>query len=434
LSGLKFLPPTLAASIKADFPERLHGLFDPARYKVLYGGRGGAKSWGVARALLLIGAERPVRVLCAREIQGSIRDSVHRLLSEQAQALGLAAVYEVLSDTIRGPHGTEFLFAGLKHNVSAIKSKEGVDICWVEEAQTVAKTSWDTLIPTIRKPGSEIWVTFNPELEEDDTYQRFVVRPPDGAWVQKVDWKDNPWFPDVLRAEKDALYARDPDAALHVWEGHCRQVLEGAVYAAELRAAATEGRIRRVPYDPARPVHTFWDLGWSDSVAIWMAQGVGLEFRVVDYLASNLKPIGWYVAELQKRPYAWGEDWLPHDAQARTLAAEGRTIEGQLRGLGRRVRIAPRLSLADGINAARGVMGRCWFDQEKCADGLQALRHYRYELEPETGRFSLKPRRDWATHGADAFRYLALAMRGANGEVKRVRPAAAVAGPQGWMG
>ena len=167
----------------AEFPEKLSILFDKARYKVLYGGRGGAKSWGVARALLILGCKSTLRILCAREFQTSIKDSVHKLLSDQIYALGLESFYEITQNSIRGKNGSEFAFVGLKNNVANIKSFEGVDICWVEEAQTVSKTSWNVLIPTIRKEQSEIWVTFNPELESDETYQRFVISPPDHAIV-----------------------------------------------------------------------------------------------------------------------------------------------------------------------------------------------------------------------------------------------------------
>src|SRR5262249_34934282 len=155
-----------------------------------------------------------LRILCAREFQNSIADSVHRLLSDQVAALGLTGHYDVLQTAIRGRNGTEFRFEGLRHNVTKIKSYEGVDICWVEEAQSVSKESWDTLIPTIRNDGSEIWVTFNPELEEDETYRRFVVAPPKDSLVVKIGWQDNPWFPATLRAEKDDLRVRDPDAYL----------------------------------------------------------------------------------------------------------------------------------------------------------------------------------------------------------------------------
>jgi phage terminase large subunit len=153
------------AASNAQFPAKLQFLFHPQRYKVLYGGRGGAKSWGIARALLIQGTQRPLRILCARETQRSIGDSVHKLLSDQIEALGLGAFYAVQKSTILGANGTEFIFAGIRQNVSNIKSYEACDICWVEEAQTVSKSSWDVLIPTIRKTDSEIWVSFNPDLE-----------------------------------------------------------------------------------------------------------------------------------------------------------------------------------------------------------------------------------------------------------------------------
>ncbi len=217
----------------AEFPDRLEFLFRPSRYKVLYGGRGGAKSWGVARALLIKAAEKRLRVLCAREFQNSIQDSVHKLLSEQAETLGLVPFYDVLQATIRGRNGSEFLFAGLRNNIASIKSKEGIDILWVEEAQTVSKASWDTAIPTIRKDDSEIWATYNPDLDDDPTHVMFVINePPPGAVVVKVGWEDNPWFPDVLRREMEHAYKTDPEAAAHVWGGATRrnsvaQVLRG---------------------------------------------------------------------------------------------------------------------------------------------------------------------------------------------------------------
>jgi phage terminase large subunit len=149
-------------TVNAEFPEKLACLFKPNRYKVLYGGRGGAKSWGIARALLIMASNKPLRILCARELQMSIRDSVHKLLSDQIETLQLSGFYEIQNSSIKGLNGSEFSFAGLRSNVAQIKSYEGVDICWVEEAQTVSKGSWNVLIPTIRKDGSEIWVSFNP--------------------------------------------------------------------------------------------------------------------------------------------------------------------------------------------------------------------------------------------------------------------------------
>lgn len=215
--------------LRADFPEKLGFLFEPARYKVAHGGRGGAKSWGFARALLILAAQRKLRVLCARELQNSIADSVHKLLDEQISDLGLADFYTVQNTTILGANGSEFIFSGLRSNVSKVKSMEGVDVCWIEEAQAVSEDSWSKLIPTIRKASSEIWVSFNPDLDDDPTYRRFVVDPPPGAVVVKIGWQDNPWFPAVLRAEKDHLYARDPESAEHVWGGATRKNSEAQI-------------------------------------------------------------------------------------------------------------------------------------------------------------------------------------------------------------
>jgi phage terminase large subunit len=215
--------------VRAEFPEKLDVLFQPARYKVAHGGRGGAKSWGFARALLILAGQRKLRVLCARELQVSIADSVHKLLSEQIDALGLGHFYEVQQKAIHGANGSEFIFSGIRSNITKIKSMEGVDIVWVEEAETVSSASWNVLIPTIRKPGSEIWVSFNPSDEKDPTYVRFVKTPPPGAVVVQIGWQDNPWFPEELREEKDYLYSIDPEAADHVWGGGCKKNSHAAV-------------------------------------------------------------------------------------------------------------------------------------------------------------------------------------------------------------
>ena len=399
--------------MQVEFPEKLAFLFEPARYKIAYGGRGGAKSWGFGRALLILGAQRPLRVLCAREFQNSIAESAHALLAQQVDLLGLHRFYETQEKRIFGANGTEFIFKGLRHNVASVKSTEGVDICWVEEARTVSKSSWDVLVPTIRKEGSEIWISFNTELEEDETYQRFVKKPPTGAIVQKIGWEDNPWFPEVLRQEALDLKARDPVAYETVWGGHCKQVLDGAIYTHEILAAARDKRITRVPFDPAKPVHTFWDLGRADKTSIWFAQIVGFEFRLIDFYENRGFALQHYLDVLTARAteqgYTFGEHWLPHDAQNELLASE-RTIEQQMWAAGHQVRITPRLSVAAGIDAARQLFARCWFDAERCADGIQALRNYRYDVDPNTQAFSKNPLHDWASHAADAFRYFAVAI------------------------
>lgn len=416
-----------------QFPRALQFLFKPKRYKVPYGGRGGAKSWGIARALLLMGTERPIRVLCAREFQTSIADSVHKLLKDQVAQLGLQSFYDVQQYVIKSQNGTEFTFHGLKHNIANIKSIEGVDICWVEEAQTVSKSSWDVLIPTIRKDGSEIWISFNPSLEADETYQRFVVKPPTDSHVQKINWSDNPWFPKVLKQEMEDLKARDYDAYLNVWEGHCKQTLDGAVYANEVRASTLAERFTKVPYEASKPVHTFWDLGRADKTAIWFVQQVGFEYRLIDYYENQGQALAHYLKHLQSKAYVYGDTWLPHDAENELLASE-RTIAQQARAAGFKVRITPKIGIADGINAARTLFANCWFDAEKCADGLQCLRNYRYEVDKDTQQYSKVPLHDWSSHGADAFRYFAVALR----EPKKKQPVKLNSRPgggnQSWMG
>jgi len=400
----------MAVSETAQFPVKLRFLFQPKRYKIAYGGRGGTKSWGFARALLILAAQKPLRILCARETQKSITDSVHTLLKDQINNLGLSDFYNVTNHAIVGQNGSNFAFIGIRQNVGNMKSFEGCDICWVEEAQTVSKNSWEVLIPTIRREGSEIWVSFNPDLETDETYKRFVINTPPNSEVVKINWSDNPWFPEVLRQEMEHLRAKDPDSYEHVYEGMCKQTVEGAIYRQELLAADKEGRITRVPYDASKPVQTFWDLGFGDNTSIWMAQSIGFEFRLIDFLSASQQPLGFYVKTLQNNPYVYGTDYLPHDARAHELGS-GRSIEEQLRALGRKVAIVPKLSVADGIAAARSVFGKCWFDGENCADGLQALRHYRYESDERLGTLKKEPLHDWASHPADAFRYFGVAIR-----------------------
>lgn len=414
------------------FPKKLDFLFRPARYKVARGGRGSGKSWGFARALILRCVKQQTRVLCTREVQKSIQQSVHQLLSDQIEAMGLGPVFQVLATEIRGPNGSQFFFSGLSDQTAeSLKSFEGVDICWCEEAQTISKTSWNVLIPTIRKDGSEIWVTFNPELESDDTYQRFVISPPDNAIVQKITWRDNPWFPQTLREEKENLEVRDHEAYLNVWEGLCRRTVDGAVFAQEMTMAEMDGRITKVPYDPIKPVHAVFDLGWADNTAIWFVQFVGFEIRLIRYMEDSQKTMTYYLSQMQSLGYVYDTIWLPHDAENTTLAAAGRSIADIVRQANYKVQIVPRTPIADSINAARTLFTKCYFDKENCYQGLQCLRHYRYDVDPDTKQFSKSPLHDIYSHGADAFRYIGLVVN----EPRKAAPKKPVYQiPGNWMG
>jgi hypothetical protein len=209
----------MTATVKAEIPEKLDFLFQPSRYKVAYGGRGAAKSWNFGRALILMSLQDKKRILCTREIQSSIKDSVHRLLRDQIESLGVTQCFEVTDRSITCSNGSEFLFEGLFRNVNRIKSLEGIDYCWVEEAESVSAESWEVLTPTIRKENSEIWVSFNTGNEDDATYQKFVVNQPENALVRKINYDDNPYFPEVLRVEMEQDKARDPHLYKHKWLG-----------------------------------------------------------------------------------------------------------------------------------------------------------------------------------------------------------------------
>ena len=395
--------------VRVEFPEKLQPLFQPKRYKVLHGGRGGAKSWGVARALLLIGANTPKRILCAREIQKSMRDSVHRLLRDQIIELKLESFYEVLDNEIRGLNGTLFLFTGLQsHTVDSIKSYESVDLCWVEEAHGVSKRSWDVLIPTIRKPDSEIWMTLNPDMDTDETYVRFIATPSEDTWCVKVGWQDNPWFPDVLEQERLKAQARDPQGYRHVWEGEPRRVAEGAIYRHEIEAVYRDERVRDVPYDPLLQVHTVWDLGWNDAMTIIFCQRTHMDVRVIDYIEDSNRTLDWYVGEIEKRQYRWGTDFIPHDGRQRNFQT-GKSTEELLKAMGRTVEVLPMTGIEEGIKAARLVWPKAYFDHKKTARLLECLKRYRREINEKTNEPG-QPRHDEFSHGADAWRYVGQAV------------------------
>jgi phage terminase large subunit len=357
----------------------------------------------MARALLIKAANEPTRVLCAREIQKSIKQSVHTLLNDQIQALGLGAFYEVLEAEIRGINGSTFSFTGLATNtVESIKSFEGCDIVWVEEAQTVSKKSWDILIPTIRKPNSEIWVSFNPNIDTDDTYQRFVVEPPENAKVVKVNYTDNPWFPEVLEIERQHSLKTNPDYA-NIWEGDCKAAVDGAIYANEIREAQEDNRITNVPYDPMLKVHVVMDLGWNDSMSVILCQKGVSDLRIIGYIEDDHRTLDSYSAQLKNLPYNWGTMFLPHDGQSKDFK-HGISAEDIMRKLGWDIRIVPKQDIESGIKLARMNFHRIYFD--KSANRLvECLKNYRRSINSATNEPGA-PLHDEFSHGADAFRYL----------------------------
>ncbi len=391
----------------AQFPKKLEFLFQPFRFKVAYGGRGSSKSWSFARALLIQAAAKPLRVLCTREIQKSIKDSVHRLLSDQIESLELGDFYTILETEIRGANGSSFVFSGLSsQTVESIKSFEGLDKVWVEEAQNVSKKSWDVLIPTIRKDDSEVWISFNPELESDATFQRFVVNQPPNSQVVQVNWSDNPWFPEVLEQERQHCKLTNLEDYGQIWEGKCRISVAGAIYAGEVGDSIRGGRICNVPYDPKLKVHTIWDLGWNDSMSIILAQRVRSEIRVIDYIEDSHKTLDWYVAELNMKRLNWGNDYLPHDGNAKDFKTGKSAIE-MLKAFGRKPKTTANIGIENGIKAARMMFAQVYFDKGKTLRLMECLKRYRRSVNQATNEPGA-PVHDEFSHGADVFRYLAV--------------------------
>lgn len=402
--------------VKLELPEKLGFLMDMHRYKVVYGGRGGGKSWSYADTLLTLGAGERLRILCAREIQRSIKDSVLKLLADRIEALGLGSFYQVLETEIRGRNGTEFIFTGLAgHTVESIKSYEGIDVVWVEEAQTVQKRSWDILIPTIRAENSEIWISFNPDMDTDETWVRFIANPPPGAVVVKMNYSDNPWFPSVLEQERLHCQKTAPDDYDNIWEGKCRTVVAGAIYAREVIAMVEEGRIRPIPYDPRLPVHTIWDLGWNDAMTIIMVQKpVPSALNIINYMEDSFRTYAEFVADLNALRYTWGTDWLPHDG-ANKDPKSGTSAKAMLEGFGRKVKIIDRSDPEARIKAARMMFPRIYIDasERKRATGylgaarlIDCLKRYCRTIPRSTGE-PATPKHDEFSHAADAFGGLA---------------------------
>ncbi len=356
------------------------------RYKVARGGRASLKSWQFARALLILGLKSPRRILCAREVQKSIKDSVHALLADQIKLMGLGRNYDVLETEIRGRNGTVILFTGLAvHTVESIKSFEGVDICWVEEAQTVRRKSWNILIPTIRKPGSEIWATFNPELDTDDTYDRFVVNPPPDASVLEVNWRDNPWFADSPLAQERAHAERtmSREEYANIWEGKCRTAVSGAIYAEEIRAATEGRRITNVPYDPTLKVHAVFDLGWNDSMFITLVQRGAYDLRVVGCIEDSHRTLDSYSAQLLGMRWNWGKLVLPHDGNTGDFKT-GTTARKIMEGLGWSVIVLPNTDVEAGIRTVRTIFPKVYFDKVNAGPLINCLKRYKRAVNAKT--------------------------------------------------
>lgn len=423
--------------VEIVIPSAFKFLRTPSRYKTLYGGRGGAKSHNVARTLLVMGMEKPLRIVCAREIQKSIKDSVHALLSDIIRTHRLEWFYEIQESIIKGRNGTEFKFRGLKHNTTDMKSLEGIDILAIEEAENVSSNSYEIVIPTVRKEGSEIWVIFNTKNISDPTYQRFVARPSPDNLIKKVSWRDNPFFPEVLNKERLKLFKDDPEAYEHIWEGEPDTRRSGAVYAKQLTKACEEKRICKVPYDPVSEVFTAWDLGFGDSTAIWWLQFIGRELRWLDYYENSGEQLGHYAKIVKDKSYNYLKNghFLPHDGAHGNIRGDSVSKQLTVLGISNTV-LARETDINPGIELLRSTIAYSVFDEEKTKEGLFALEQYGYEWDADRSVFKSKPKHDWTSHAGDSARYAAIAASKVKAGLSKIKPVSMrMQGGQGtWMG
>lgn len=417
--------------LEVRIPKAFRELFEPHRYKAFYGGRGSAKSHSFATALVIMAAQRPLRVVCAREIQNSLRDSVKQLVEDKIQAMGLASRFDCQDKVTKGLNGSQFVYVGMWRNPDALKSLEGADIFWGEEASAFSDRSLKIIRPTMRKPGSELWWSWNPEFEHDpvDKFFRGGNAPPDSL-IREVSWQDNPFFNlTPLVDDKEFDYANDPAGAEHVWGGGYVTALQGAYYAQQLRDARETGRIGQVAADPIMRVRAFWDLGRRDATAIWLAQFVNREIRVIDYIEGQGQQLGFYIAELRHRGYSNAMMVLPHDGSRVVLEAEGSASQ-QLRLAGFDVDVIPNQGAGAAmlrVEAARRLFPNIWFADEPTRAGRTALAAY-HERRDEKRNVGLGPEHDWASDPADAFGLMCVAYE-APLEKRRKREGAG----GGWM-
>ena len=403
--------------ISIDIPHQYLELFEPTkkwRHYIFYGGRASAKSTTVALHLLVEGMKRKVRILCTREYQNSIKESVHSLLASLIEKHGLNS-WEVTNDKIRNlKTGSEIIFIGTHNNAQSIKSMENIGIVWCEEASSMSEDSMDILIPTIRAPGSYLIWTYNPITEFDPVWVKLAKNPDERTYVKKVNSKDVERLlsPEII-AEREKMRKENLELYMHIWEGFPLTANTGSIYGKQLAQAREDGRIGKVPYDGSAPVYAALDLGVGDSTSICFFQTVGQEIHFIDYYESAGEDLAHYISVLANKPWDYRQIFLPHDARARELQT-GKTREEFFRDHGYNnvtiLRPSSHIFGQDDINmVARPKFSRCWFDEEKCARLLECLRAYHYEYDDRNKLLKDRPKHDWSSHAADAFMYSLIA-------------------------
>jgi phage terminase large subunit len=403
---------------------KLAFLLEMHSYKIAYGGRASLKSTSFASSLLTLGINQPLRILCLREVQKSLADSVHLLLQDQIRKLGYGSLYTVTENAIRGHLGTLFRFTGLSDQTAeSMKSYEGFDVFWFEEAQAITRRSFQIALPTLfRTKGAEAWISFNPNMDSDEVWERFVVNTPPGAKVIEMNWRDAAsvgWMSEEnerLR-QYDLIHYRDDYD--NIWEGKPRTVVAGAIYAREVMEMITENRFRPIPYDPRLPVHRVWDLGWNDQMTVIMVQKPHPSaLNVINYLEDSHITYAQMLAAMDNLGYTWGTDWMPHDAEQHDPKS-GTNARKLLTAHGRKVEIIPRSDPEARIRAARMMWPRVYVDNTRrdtptdrpsrvlgAAYLVDRLKSYR-RVVPRTTQEPASPMHDLASHGSDAWGGLA---------------------------
>lgn len=387
----EFLAKPDISNIQVDLPIKFQSLFHPFRYKIFYGGRGGAKSWSFAKALISRAYKEKLRILCTREFQNSIADSVHRLISDQISAMGVDKYFKVTQNTITSSVGSQFIFKGLQRSIQEIKSTEGIDICWIEEAQSISQNSWEVLIPTIRGENSEIWMSLNPDEETDPTYQRFIINTPPNSVLQKVNWTDNPHFPDVLDRERLYMLQIDPEAYQHVWEGDPRKISEAVIF---------KGRFEVSTFDPPPEDMRFFygaDWGFSQDPTALTRSWIRDNILYIDYEAYGVG------VELDDLPDMFNT--VP-GADHRLIKADNARPEtiSHMRRRGFNIISAPKWMgcVEDGITVLKGFTKIVI--HERCKHMAEEARLYSYKVDKLTAEILTKIE-DKHNHCWDSVRY-----------------------------
>lgn len=380
-----------------------------------YGGRGSGKTRSFAkmtavRAYMWDQAGRDGIILCCRQFMNSLDDSsLEEIKAAIMDEPWLQPFFEIGEKYVRTVSGRiSYKFAGLDRNIDSIKSKSRILLCWVDEAEPVTEEAWTKLIPTLREEDSELWVTWNPESKVSATHKRFRETKDPRYKVIELNWRDNPKFPLILERQRQRDLEFNPDQYSHIWEGDFVTIADGAYFAKDLAKAKQEGRIGNVARDPLMSIRAFWDIGGTgakaDACAIWIAQFVGREIRILDYYEAQGQPLAAHVQWLRENGYDKAECFLPHDGATNDKVFDV-SFESALRAAGFPVTVVPNQGTGAAklrIEAVRRLFPSIWFNADTTEGGRDALGWY-HEKKDGKRNIGLGPNHDWSSHAADAF-------------------------------